>query len=327
MDPLATHADAAAIVESLSDTERAVCGPLTLSQLRSFLDAWARDRLGSGIAQVRFRAGRIDVVWGVELEDGLAVVIKIYRPPVDVEAVLIANEAQRVLAAAEFPCADPLAGPDEVEGRTLAAETLFEGPAPDGRDPAIRLLLADGLARHIEILRGEAGLLRRTGRGPSWCQYQSGPWPVPHDTFVDFRTTPEGDEWLDAYGQRCADQILTNRAADQIVVGHADWYAGNTAVVDGVLVGTFDWELVADDEAVMAGTRQRRTRPAPRQAAACRRPRRLLRSCADKPRDRFDKLRDRTSRPRLPVCESSSSVAVATSARSWYPASYALATR
>ena len=36
-------------------------------------------------------------------------------------------------------------------------------------------------------------------------------------------------------------------------MGHADWYAGNTAVVDGVLVGTFDWELVADTEAVIAG--------------------------------------------------------------------------
>jgi hypothetical protein len=38
-----------------------------------------------------------------------------------------------------------------------------------------------------------------------------------------------------------------------VVVGHADWYAGNTAVVQGALVGTFDWELVADTEAVIAG--------------------------------------------------------------------------
>jgi hypothetical protein len=36
-------------------------------------------------------------------------------------------------------------------------------------------------------------------------------------------------------------------------VGHADWYAGNTAISGGVLVGTFDWELVADTEAVIAG--------------------------------------------------------------------------
>lgn len=37
------------------------------------------------------------------------------------------------------------------------------------------------------------------------------------------------------------------------MVGHADWYAGNTAVADGALVGTYDWELVAATEAVIAG--------------------------------------------------------------------------
>ena len=36
-------------------------------------------------------------------------------------------------------------------------------------------------------------------------------------------------------------------------MGHADWYAGNTAISGGALVGTFDWELVADTEAVIAG--------------------------------------------------------------------------
>ncbi len=36
-------------------------------------------------------------------------------------------------------------------------------------------------------------------------------------------------------------------------MGHADWYAGNAAVAGGLLVATFDWELVADAEAVIAG--------------------------------------------------------------------------
>jgi hypothetical protein len=70
---------------------------------------------------------------------------------------------------------------------------------------------------------------------------------------VDFRSTPDGYAWLDAYAQRAADQILTHRAAAEVVVGHADWYGGNAAVAEGVLVATFDWELVADTEAVIAG--------------------------------------------------------------------------
>jgi hypothetical protein len=35
----------------------------------------------------RFCAGRIDVVWGIELGDGRAVVNKIHRPPVELDAI------------------------------------------------------------------------------------------------------------------------------------------------------------------------------------------------------------------------------------------------
>lgn len=239
--------------KEITDTERAIYGSVTLPELRAFLSAWAQDRLGSTIADVRFRAGRIDAVWAVELNDGREVVIKAHRTPVDIAAARATVDAEHVLVAAGFPCPTPLAGPDEVAGRVLTAETLIVGARPDGRHPATRRLLADGLARHINLLRARPDLIERVGAGPSWCRYQNGPWPVPHDTLVDFESTVTGFAWLDAFGQRAADQILENRGGDEIVVGHADWYAGNAAVVDGRLVGVFDWELVADTEAVIAG--------------------------------------------------------------------------
>ena len=147
-----------------------------------------------------------------------------------------------------------MSGPDEIDGRVLTVETLLgEGVAPDGRDPGNRQLLAAGLARHIDVLRRQTDVIQRAGSGPSWCHYRAGPWPVPHDPIVDFRSTPDGYAWLDAYAQRASDQILTHRAAAEVVVGHADWYGGNAAVADGMLIATFDWELVADTEAVIAG--------------------------------------------------------------------------
>lgn len=190
---------------------------------------------------------------GVELQDGREVVIKAHRTPVDLGAAQATMDAQRALAAADFPCPVPLAGPDEVDGRVLTAETLIVSARPDGRQPANRRLLAEGLARHIAILRAHPDLVERAGPGPSWCRYQGGPWPVPHDTLVDFEPTVADYEWLDRFGRRAADQTLDNREPDQVVVGHADWYAGNTAVIDDRLVGVFDWELVADTEAVIAG--------------------------------------------------------------------------
>jgi hypothetical protein len=236
-----------------TDTERAVHGTGSVSELQSFLSAYAWDRLGSPIAKVRFRAGRIDAVWGVELDDGRAVVIKVHRPPADIDAIAAAGDAQRLLTAANFPCPEPLSGPDEIDGRVLTAEVLLAGEVPDGRDPVNRRLLAAGLAWHIDLLRSRPDLLHRTGPGPSWCHYQAGPWPVPHDPIVDFRSTPSRYGWLDRYAQRAADQILAYRDGAEVVVGHADWYAGNTAVAESALVGTFDWELVADAEAVIAG--------------------------------------------------------------------------
>src|SRR3954462_5574860 len=228
---------------AISGTESAIYGSVTPLELHAFLDAWITNRLGSPIARVQFRAGRIDVVWGVELKDGRAVVIKTHRPPTHLDAIRVTNDAQRVLVKAGFPCATPLAGPEELEGHVLTAETLIVGTTPDGRDPAHRLLLAEGLARHIEILRNEPGFVHRAGAGPSWCQYQAGPWPIPHDNLVDFRSTPTGFEWLYIVGRRASDQVLGHRDPEQIVVGHADWYAGNTAISGGALVGTFDWEL------------------------------------------------------------------------------------
>lgn len=179
--------------------------------------------------------------------------IKTHRPPADLEVLRAAADAQRLLVAANFPCPPPLSGPEHVDGRVVTAETLIVGSVPDGRDAAHRRLLAHGLAWHIELLRAQPNLVGRAGPGPSWCHYKSGPWPEPHDTLVDFSATAPGYEWLDQFGRRAADQILANRDDAAVVVGHADWYAGNVVMADGALVGTFDWELVADTEPVIAG--------------------------------------------------------------------------
>ena len=246
--------DSADVVGETTATERAVLGMAAASDVLSFFSGYVRGRLGRAISRVRFRAGRIDAVWGVDLDDGRAVVIKCHRRPSDLDAIAAACDAKRVLRAVDFPCAEQLSGPDVVDGRVLTLETLLpRGAAPDGRDPSNRRLLAEGLAGHIDVLRGRPDLISRAGSGPSWCHYFVGPWPVPHDAIVDFTSTPDDYQWLDTHARRAADQIRTHRAGAEVVVGHADWYAGNAAVADGALVATFDWELVADTEAVIAG--------------------------------------------------------------------------
>jgi hypothetical protein len=286
-----------------SGTEGAIFGSMTSKEILVFLDDHVRRQLGSGVARVRFRAGRIDAVWGVELADGRAVVIKTHRPPADVAALRATADAKQLLVAARFPCPTPLFGPDAVDGRVVTAESLIVGSAPDGRDAKVRRLLADGLARHVQLLQARPDLVGRAGPGPSWCRYQSGPWPVPHDTLIDFTTTTPGFEWLDQFGRRASDQILANRDGAPVVVGHADWYAGNTVVADGVLVGTLDWELVADTEAVIAGF-----------AAACYAQRQTSAGGLSTPEDVEDFLRDYDSARSEPLSEAEQRTAAAAAA-------------
>ncbi|HVK44607.1 MAG TPA: hypothetical protein VM429_06850, partial [Micropruina sp.] len=149
----------------LTDTERAVLRVSTLDEVLALFTRYAERALGSRIAEVRFRAGRIDAVWGVVLRDGRQVVIKAFRTPADVAAIAAANEAKSVLVAFGYPCAQTLSGLDEVDGRLLTAEAMLTGGVvPDGLDPAVRRLLAAGLAQHIELLRSRTDLLGQGGR-------------------------------------------------------------------------------------------------------------------------------------------------------------------
>ena len=228
-------------------------GDIGADQLAELVDGYLREFLGTGLRDVLFRAGRIDAVWGVTTHDARDVVIKAHRPPVDLAARGAAVTAQEVLVGARFPCPVPLSGPDAFRGFTLSAESYMNRGLPaDAHLPAVRATIAEGLFRHIDLLRSVPSLASTAGRGPAWCRYENGPWPRPHDTIFDFSWTPDGFGWLDDLARAAADQTLGLRP-DERVVGHADWYAGNLRFLDGQLVATFDWELTSDAEAVVAG--------------------------------------------------------------------------
>ncbi len=238
----------------LNGTERAIYGDISAAELLAALNSYAYSRLGSGVAEILFRAGRIDAVCGVRLDDGRDVVIKAHRAPVDLEARSAAVEAQHLLVAAGFPCPAPLSGPDLMKDLVLSAESLVpDGSPADAREPVIRQAIAIGLARHIDLLRVRPELGPAAGPGPAWCRYQDGPWPVPHDTIFDFCHTPPGYRWLDDFARQAAELVLQAGTHGETVVGHADWYGGNLQFEGGRIVASFDWELVSGSESVIAG--------------------------------------------------------------------------
>lgn len=237
----------------VSGAEAAVFGTGDAAAVRDLLDTFTRERLGAAISGVLFRSGRIDAVWAIRLDDGRDVVVKAHRSPVDLGARRAAEDAVLLLAEAGFPVAGPVARAAPFRGVVLSAERLLvRGAAGDARKPTVRRSLAEGLAEQVRVLRRDPALVTRAGRGPAWCRFHDGPWPEPHDSIFDFSRTPPDFAWLNDFAAAASARLI---ASDQypLVVGHADWCAGNVLFDGSELVGTFDWDLVAATEAHLAG--------------------------------------------------------------------------
>lgn len=238
----------------VSAVEAALLGPMTRRQIDGWVDRAVRELVGTPVASVRFRSGRIDAVYGVDAADGRAMLVKVHRPPVDVAGRQFAVRAQEILAGAGFPCARPLAGPTAVGGAMVSVETLLpDGERGDARNPRLRASVAEGLARQVTLLESHRDLVDGVGDPPAWCHYRGGAWSSSHDPFFDFSTTPREYAWLRRYAQDAADAVIAAADTGPRVVAHADWYSGNLRFDGSRITAAFDWDLVADGEAVVAG--------------------------------------------------------------------------
>jgi hypothetical protein len=181
--------------------------------------------------------------------------VKVHRPPVDLAGRRAARTAQLILARVGFPCAEPVGEIGRVDGRVVSIETLLDaGHLADGHQPAVRAAIAEGLAQQVRLLQAHPSVVGPAHQAPAWCRYQLGPWPTPHDPFFDFRTTPAGWSWLDTLAQDATEAMLqTASETDELVVAHADWYCGNLRFDGARLVACFDWDLLLDRVAVVAG--------------------------------------------------------------------------
>ncbi|NAZ75154.1 phosphotransferase [Kineococcus sp. T13] len=256
----------AAVVEGV---ERAVFGPLARGEVDAWLDGHVETGLGSRIAEVLLRAGRISAVYGLRLHDGREVAVKVHRLGADLVHLRLAARAQRVLAEHGYPCPLPLHGPVLRDGRAVVVETLLRrGRTADATLPAVRTALAVSLAEQVEVLRAVPAEPLRPG-APAWARYEGGPWPAPHDPLFDFGDRSPRADRVDALAARAAAVLREASGAD--VAGHSDWYDGNVLVEDRAgdrgedgagnrgedgprVSAAFDWDsLTARPEAELVG--------------------------------------------------------------------------
>ena len=141
------------------------------------LDRWCREQLGSGVAVVRWYREGTGLVWGVDLQDGRAVVVKAHRRGYLPDEHLAAFVVVQRRVADRYPWAPmPLAGPAPLGDRVATAEELLAEGVP-ASDPAT-------MASALQALVTAAG-----EPPPGLFALWSFPtlWPPPHQEHIDLR--------------------------------------------------------------------------------------------------------------------------------------------
>jgi hypothetical protein len=233
-------------------TERAVFGEVSHGYIDDWLSRFVQSRLAQSVQDVFARTGRVTAVYGLLLDDGSRVAAKIHRPPVSVQRLADAVRCQRALSAADFPCPRPVDGPASWDSRVITMESWQgSGDLANPREPVIRLAMARALARQVQVLRSVQADGLAADR-PAWTRYESGPWPVPHDSFFDFTATPPEYRWLDQLAREASGVL--QQIQYPAVIGHGDWVCQNLRFHRGALVAAFDWDsLIRAGEPVIAG--------------------------------------------------------------------------
>ena len=215
----------------------------------ALLADWCRRYLGAPLDRVVFRAGQVSEVVGVELSNGMHVVVKA-RPFQPRIAGCLGVQAE--LARVGFPCPRPQTAATRVRDLTVTAEKAVYGgdplPPEDGAAPFAALL-----ARLIKSAPAPASLPDLAPAPPwtGWDHPGRRLWPDLDEHGHDLNLFP-GPEWIDDAARRVRERLTS--APGRVCIGHGDWESQNIRWTDGDPLVVHDWDSVlAQPETAVVG--------------------------------------------------------------------------
>lgn len=218
-----------------------VFGASTDDAVDAAADQFCRSHLGYPVEEVLFRRTSVGVVVGVRLTDGRRVVVKAHQPRQSRVTLAAVHRIQQHLYREGFPCPRPLlAATPLADGLATVEELVDAGEFRDTHDPIFRRLMAEALARQVELARA-CGLPDALGRG--WDPYaEDRLWPREgHSPIFDFQATAEGAEWIDAIAANVKLRIAPRTGGDSIV-GHMDWSGKHFRFAGERVSVVYDWD-------------------------------------------------------------------------------------
>jgi hypothetical protein len=216
------------------------------------LEAFCREWLGAGVEREEFRRRSVGKVYGLRLDDGRRVVVKVHRADLFSLGHLAAvARVQRHLADGGFPAPRSLLVPVALDGEIVTAETLLDdGTWADAHEPAVRVAVARGLARFVAA----CGALGVPDGLHDMLAAAARLWEVPHDRRFNFPGTRSGAGWIDEIAARARSELDRAVAGSARVVGHADWRVEHLRFAGAQLAAVYDWDsLAAGPEPLVAG--------------------------------------------------------------------------
>ncbi len=203
--------------------------------IAAMIEGLITERCGPIADAVFYRPG-VGVLAGVRLVEGSEVVVKVHRDNVSAERLAAVHKVQALVAESGLPAPRPLVGSTKLAAGTAIVEELLRGTGANGRDPAVRRALADGLHGFVTT----APLVGRVDVGsPHLARSSEAPlWFEPHDLRFDFEATSAGAEWIDALAR------LARRRLEQpdpnVVIGHFDWRIENLSFNGTEITGIYE---------------------------------------------------------------------------------------
>lgn len=238
----------AALLEDPQDQAlaRSILRTADASVIAERVSTFVAAQLGRAIAGCPLFIQSVGAVFGLDLDDGRRVVVKVhllgehlrgFRTLDELDAVYA---AQAELHAAGFPCAAVIIPPRPFDAGSAAAIMIWLEPGkPDEAGaPSTRRAMAAMLAQSVEL--GARLTAAAADRLPRATLPADRVFPEPHNVLFDF-TRPEG-AWIDERARR-AREILDEPAP--LVVMHTDASCANIHVVAGAVAAVYDLDSVA----------------------------------------------------------------------------------
>ncbi|REE94619.1 aminoglycoside phosphotransferase (APT) family kinase protein [Paenibacillus taihuensis] len=234
-----------------------ILGSIDAHHIAAELDNFCIHLLGSAIFSALYIGFSVGASFGLELENGMRIFIKIHRPtpPGTITAISHASltavsSVQKSLAEIGFPCPRVVGEPMEF-GAALATVDVFSVPGElkDAHNPAIRGSIARTLAQLIQLTEPYKSVNGLTyGR---FCADDT-LYPIPHNELFNFERTSQGAEWIDAIAERA--KTLVTRINGREVLGHLDWSLKHFRFQRDEVVMVYDWDsLKLEDELNVLG--------------------------------------------------------------------------